>query len=489
MDRLGFELPEFTRTMWVSDRAREVWDARLHRVRNAWVEMEWLAVAAGVRRCCITFATPEDFLAKGPKWAKLGLNALPVEMQGMQNYSYAGRSTAYEPGKPFVFRFVLGSPRDVMEFHDAYQASDEKRIAAFLGYPPCCYEFFRRVWVEDGLCDTTWPMAAATHAPADGGHLIEVEGPPEANILWRWMGVRAVSHLPCSFHCPKTVALAKKLLDVGRQAGYAEEMDWLLEVLRWPVEWSALHGIAEIKTPIVKVSTKTDATASKYVVQRRGDSYPAEGAQGLNFPYQMPDRFHLTDSRGFKQGLLNPLPLVEAPPEGYATDNGFVSIKAMDQAHQPIVALAAAALAGRQGNVLDLGCGNGVLLKKIWEANSQVVPFGVEPQPERVEHARQLLPPFADNFFVGSMFDDDRIWADDRRFALALLMPGRFLEIEPDRGNRLKRFLKERCDRILVYAYGDWLTRYQGLAGLARQAGLALESTDADGKVGLATLA
>src|SRR5579883_2009836 len=111
MDRLGFELPEFTRTMWVSDRARDVW-----------VEMEWLAVAAGVRRCCITFATPEDFLANGPKWATLGLNALPVEMQGMQNYSYPGPSTAYEPGNPFVFRFVLGSPRDVMEFHDAYQA-------------------------------------------------------------------------------------------------------------------------------------------------------------------------------------------------------------------------------------------------------------------------------------------------------------------------------------------------------------------------------
>lgn len=489
MDRLGFELPEFTRTVWVNDRAREVWGPRLTRIRNAWLAIEWLAVAAGVRKCCITFATPEDFLTRGVEWARLGLNSLPVELQGVRHYSYAGRSAAFEPGKPFVFRFVVGAPQDVVAFHDAYQASDEKAIAAFLGYPTCCYELYRRVWVEEGLCDTTWPMAVATKAPAEGERTIEVEGPPESNILWRWMGVRAVSHLPCSFHCEATVALGKKLLDVGRRAGYAEEMDWVLEVLRWPVEWSALHGIAEIKTPIMKVSTKTDATARKYVVQRRGDSYPAEGAQGLQFPYQMPDRFHLTDSRGFKQGLLNPLPLVEAPPEGYATDNGFASVQSMDQAHQPIVTLAAGTLSETGGNILDLGCGNGVLLKKIWEANARVVPFGVEPRSERVAHARQLLPHFADNFFVGSMFDEAQVWADDRRFALALLMPGRFLEIEPDRGARLKRFLKERCDRILVYAYGDWLTRYRDLAGLTRQAGLRLEAAEADGKVGFATLA
>src|SRR5579883_2302019 len=210
MDRLGFELPEFTRTMWVSDRAREVWDQRLSRIRDAGMAIEWLAVAAGVRKCCVTFATPEDFVLKGAEWAKLGLNSLPLALQGVQNYSYSGRSSAFEPGKPFVFRFVLGAPQDVAGFHEAYKASDEKRIAAFLGYPPCCYEFYRRVWVEEGLCDTTWPMAVATNAPPEGGRTIEVEGPPESNILWRWMGVRAVSHLPCSFHCRATVALAEK---------------------------------------------------------------------------------------------------------------------------------------------------------------------------------------------------------------------------------------------------------------------------------------
>ena len=64
------------------------------------------------------------------------------------------------------------------------------------------------------------------------------------------MGARAVSHLPCRFDCEKTVALGQQLIEVGRKAGYERAMDWLLDVLSWPVEWSALHGIAELKTPV-----------------------------------------------------------------------------------------------------------------------------------------------------------------------------------------------------------------------------------------------
>jgi hypothetical protein len=100
---------------------------------------------------------------------------------------------------------------------------------------------------------------------------------------------------------------------VGRDQGFAEEMGWLEEILRWPVEWSCLHGIAEVKTPILKLSANTDATASKYVVRRRGDRYPAEGARGLSFAYRLPQAPRLTGSRRFRDGLANPLPVLDQP--------------------------------------------------------------------------------------------------------------------------------------------------------------------------------
>ena len=174
------------------------------------------------------------------------------------------------------------------------------------------------------------------------------------------MSIRAVPHLPCTFNCQQSAVIGLEFIRIGRASGYVQEMDWLTEVLNWPVEWSALHAIAEIRTPVLKVSTRTDATAHKYVVQIEGANYPAEGAKGLIFPYR-------------SGGVPEPLVQVRAQtlgstPDGernagwYWSDNGFSSIQAMNSAHFEIVHLASSVLSNRgsaPANVLDLEWGRG----------------------------------------------------------------------------------------------------------------------------------
>ena len=158
-------------------------------------------------------------------------------------------------------------------------------MGQLLGFPACCIAFFRRVWVNDGCVDTTWAMAANSGSASEDGRLIEVESstPFQANILWRWMGVRAVPHLPCSFACPHTVDFANRLMGLGRDLGFADEMEWIEEILNWPASWSALHGIAQVKTPVLKVSTRTDATAHEFVVRRAGRRMPDEAPPASSF--------------------------------------------------------------------------------------------------------------------------------------------------------------------------------------------------------------
>ena len=334
--------------------------------------------------------------------------------------------------------------------------------------------------------DTTWPMAVATVGETNGEHELTVAGPPEGNILWRWMGARAVPHLPCRFDCAATVGLGRRLMEIGREGGHAEAMSWLGDILRWPVEWSALHGIAEVKTPVLKVSTRTDATPVKYVVRREGDRYPTEGARGLVFPYRVPTRRRVTESRGFRRGLDEAVPAVPARPDWYATDNGFPSVTAMEHAHAPIVALAVATLGDAAGAVLDLGCGNGVLLARLREACPGIVPYGVDSQPDRIARAQEVLPGFAAHFWVEDLFEGAAPWRGGRPYALALLMPGRLLETDAAHAARLRERLRTQCARILVYAYEDWLSRYGGLDRLAAAAGLRMAQME--GPVGLATI-
>jgi hypothetical protein len=119
------------------------------------------------------------------------------------------------------------------------------------------------------------------------------------------VGVRAVPHLPCSFACAPTRSLAERFLEIGRAAGWAQEMDWIIELLSAPMEWSCLHGIAEVKTPLYKVSATTDATGSKLTVRWRGRAMPAASARGLRFPYQQPAALRVSESRAFQRGLAH----------------------------------------------------------------------------------------------------------------------------------------------------------------------------------------
>jgi uncharacterized protein len=285
-DRLDFTLPDFTRVAWVSNRARDVWAPRLIRLRDLWPEIEVLSVTAGIRPCALLQLTAEQRAAGSERWMTQGLQALSL-------------ADGPDVASPVVF----GRPPDVTAFTAAWQQGDHEAMGQLLGQPPCCLEFYRQVWVDQERDDTTWPMAIATARQPVNGTTLDVAGPPQTNIFWRWLGVRAVPHLPCCCDCAATVAVADRFIEAERQAGFHAEADWLLEMLDWPVEWSARHGIAEVRTPILKMATRTDATGRNYIVRRSGSRYPAEGAQGLKFPYRLSRQPLLTLSTNFRRGL------------------------------------------------------------------------------------------------------------------------------------------------------------------------------------------
>jgi hypothetical protein len=131
-----------------------------------------------------------------------------------------------------------------------------------------------------------------------------------------------------------TIELAKKFIDIGRGTEYADEMDWLPEILSWPVECSALHRIAEIKTPVLKASPRTDATPCKYTVRRQGDSYPLEGIRGLNFPYRLPLQRILNGSRELQRGLDHKKPSLKSLSASH--DASFGNLKIAVCANNPL---------------------------------------------------------------------------------------------------------------------------------------------------------
>jgi hypothetical protein len=485
VDRLPFVLPDFTRHSWVGERARIAWEPRIERICQAWADVEWLSVFDGVRRCALLGLSQEGISRAVPKWTARHLSASSLSLSELPAH----------PGITFV---LVGDLADVNRARDAWAAHDDDGLGQLLGYPACCRRFFHQVWVEQRSVDTTWAMAANTAAPEDSVVTLDGVEPQLANILWRWIGVRAVPHLPCRFACAATVSFGKQMLDVAARAGYADEAGWIREMLSWPVEWSGLHGIGEIKTPVLKVSARTDATARKYTVRWTGTGYPDEGATGLRFPYRPPARRLNAPGRGSRRALE--LSVGQEPTGRQASaqetigqrpvpertwfylDNGFSSRQAMDDLHRPIVAAARRILAATPGNVLDLGCGNGALLAKICTAGTSLVPYGVDSRISALTHAAEVLPGFSGNFYKGDLFDCE-IWAKDRRYLLAIVMAGRLLEVEPPAADRLLSRLQEASETVLFYCYPGAGSR--SLGSVAAELGLELRlSGDANAIVG-----
>jgi hypothetical protein len=218
-----------------------------------------------------------------------GLAFVPMQLEGTSE-SYSSTVAAPKAGQPCSFRVAVSHHTDMARFISAWNGDDHRGIADLLGYPDCCYRFFHRFWINEGFRDTTWPAAVATVTETRrlSNCIVETKCQPELNLLGRWLGVRAIPHLPCAFDCAASLTLARKLLELGREGGFSEEIDWLRQILRWPAEWSAVHGIAEIKLPIARISAATEATSMRYVVRRLGDLYPDEGADGVSFPFRRP---------------------------------------------------------------------------------------------------------------------------------------------------------------------------------------------------------
>jgi hypothetical protein len=289
-----------------------------------------------------------------------------------------------------------------------------------------------------------------------------------------------VPHLPCSFDCAESAAFGRRLLDLGRINGLRRAVDVIEQILAWPVEWSSLDGIASVRTPIGQLVTSTDSTVERRAVRRLGAESSCQG-----------EATHvraLSESQGGRPTRKGGVSNAE---NQYAAQNGFFTVEGMEVAHRPIAQYVLTLLDTREhATVLDLGCGNGALLRAICGLRAGVIPMGVEIASDCAHSAQRCLGELGGTIIVGDMFERTKIWEHPVRYDVVLLMVCRLLEVSDERASRLIRHILNRARHLVVYAYDDEFIRHHGTLGdLARRGGLRLSNWDERSSVCEATIA
>ncbi len=389
-------LPDWTRWSWASSAEREWWAPLLSQASRAFIQWERYAVVDDIRPACWAQISATDLVAT-TEWAhQFGLVVVPTGMTG-SCVQYTSTAESVRPGQPFDYRCVITKPEHLPEIFNTKYSLDE-RMGAMLGYPTCCQDAFAKTWGA-GQVDNTWEQWQNTQAVS--------QTTPHVHTLLRWMGIRLTPHMPCSYHCAASGKIAQQFADIGIKYGNKDDVLVIQEVLQWPVSWSRLFGIAVITTPALKISTRSDWTPTL-------------------------DAFE-------KPGVYN-------KPESWLwTDNGYSGPTAMLSAHAVLIASLAEELP-KGARVCDLGCGNGLLLRRLTSQRPDLKIGGIDTNAAAIAH----IPPMCGKWMTGTIESGDWLpWKPDA----TVISVQRLLEMSADDCARVIH----GGGQMVIYGYEDTL--------------------------------
>jgi Trans-aconitate methyltransferase len=425
-ERLDFTIPDFLRVVWVSEIAREYWEPKIHTISALWSTIERASITNGLRGGALQSIHPEE-LPEAQNWAMR--NDIGISIVGMDGAidSYGNASISYIPGRPFTYRVYFGAnPKDV---HDDWKFGDNIGIGAALGFPECCVNFFDKFWRAEGWRDLTYPAMVAK----------EVRNLIYNNVLLRHIGIRSVFHLPCSFLCKDSCKIGMDIQDLMGAVGNKKEADWLKELVSMPMEWTSLHGVAIVTTPIFKMIYATDALPKKVVLHLLSEYYPDHGASGKSFPFlnTRPVRLHLQSKK-----------------ERF---NGFNTLEGMREGHDFILSSLPPDITG---TVLDLGCGTGELLKTILNAYPDAAGQGIDTDEEALTKI-PYQPLQLTRFDLSDIYLFD--WEVD--YDLVLIAIQRLFEVDRGKVQELLDNIAWHTKKLLIYSYDGWFNGLDDLLG------------------------
>ncbi|MBL4710344.1 MAG: radical SAM protein [Flavobacteriales bacterium] len=268
----------FQRICWVSANAKNTWLPRIEEMRSMLEELPLRTIDSNGKLCAFRRVRGQRLnglykLAAEKKIGIVVLSSLP------KRYEQALKTRE----KDLRFHWVLsGNPQLLRKMKVAWETQEWNTFVEGLDLPSS----YRKAFLRFLTCKGEVSYAEIVNWSSDVKYPEEHQMAYQMELSW-WP-------LALQFNYDQE---AKNWIEKMKQSALEYNFDvtvhYLNEFLSMPIEWTGLHGIAEIKTPIYKISSNCSYTATKQTVIYEGSRSPKEAASGLRFPFLLKKRSRL----------------------------------------------------------------------------------------------------------------------------------------------------------------------------------------------------
>lgn len=267
------DIEPFTSLNWKTAESRDQWQDIHRRIEEAQHEAEWRSVLSDKteRSAAIIHVTNTN----REKWLKrVGEHGLAYKdiryTAPYQGFAHEHKQTTEDDPNRITYAVIAENEdiTDVVEEAELEKQGEEyhETMGQFLNFPECCREFFIENWGTgegewaDPMYEISCNTPSAERVENDDEEHIVVTDPNEwTNAMYRYFGLRFITHLPCSWECERSAEIAKKRGQIMADNGYKDAANSLYKWLYEPMLWESAKGIANIRNQHITASANSSS--------------------------------------------------------------------------------------------------------------------------------------------------------------------------------------------------------------------------------------
>ena len=296
-DRFGDYDPDvdsFASYNWKSKAAKDQWNDLVDRMMNVSAAAEWQAVLddEAPRKLALVNVSHGNMESWLTRAGKHGLVTRTLQyVEPYSGFAHGHTHTGRDNPERLCFTAVAETEDVLDAAEEAYESEDSatkhSRLGELLGFPACCRDHFLENWLGEpshdpmyeAACNT--PSAERVEATDEYDHVRVTDPSPWVNPMWRYFGLRFITHLPCSFECEASERIAYhrgRLIEAQDEEAAHALKSWLDA----PFTWSGHNAIAHIRNEAVAAQVNSSPYLQEKRITWKGEHAPGGKVPGTS---------------------------------------------------------------------------------------------------------------------------------------------------------------------------------------------------------------